>query len=78
MANYLVTDTELTSIADAIRSKAGTSTSMAFPDAFVSTIEGISVGSNSADDFILNHETMESFEGNVSTIGAGAFAYAAM
>lgn len=41
MANYLVTDTELISIADAIRSKAGTSTSMAFPDAFVSTIEGI-------------------------------------
>lgn len=44
MANYLVTDTELTSIADAIRTKGGTSESLEFPTAFVSAIGNIPSG----------------------------------
>ena len=44
MANYLVTDTELTSIADAIRTKGGTSESLEFPTDFVSAIENIPSG----------------------------------
>lgn len=45
MADYLVTDTELTSIADAIRTKKGlsSSTTMAFPDGFVSKINNMQI-----------------------------------
>ena len=48
MANYLVTDTELTSIADAIRTKGGTSASLEFPTEFVSAIGNIPSGGGSA------------------------------
>lgn len=42
MANYKVTDTELASIANAIRIKGGTSAQLEFPEEFVSAIEDIS------------------------------------
>lgn len=41
MADYFVTHTELTSVADAIRAKGGTSATLVFPDGFVSAIQGI-------------------------------------
>ena len=41
MANYVVSDTNLTAIADAIRSKGGTSGTLAFPTAFVTAINNI-------------------------------------
>lgn len=46
MANYKVVDAEqldndLTSVADAIREKSGTDDSLAFPEGFVSAVEGI-------------------------------------
>lgn len=44
MSDYLVTDAELTAIADAIRTKGGTSTSLSFPTEFVSAINAISGG----------------------------------
>lgn len=49
MANYKIVDTEqleadLTSVADSIRAKAGTSGTMAFPDGFKSAVEGIEKG----------------------------------
>ena len=44
MADYLVTDTELTSIADAIRTKGGTSGSLVYPAGFVSAINAIPTG----------------------------------
>ena len=44
MADYLVTDTELISIADAIRTKGGTSADLSFPTEFVSAINAISAG----------------------------------
>lgn len=43
MADYLVTDTELASIADAIRTKSGGSAQMAFPADFVSEIGDLPV-----------------------------------
>ena len=46
MADYLVTDTELTSIADAIRTKGGTSEPLEFPADFVSAIGDISTVAN--------------------------------
>lgn len=44
MANYLVTDQELESIADAIREKGGTSENLPFPSEFISAIEAIETG----------------------------------
>lgn len=44
MADYLVTDTELTSVADAIRARGGTSASLAFPSGFVTAINNIPSG----------------------------------
>lgn len=44
MADYLTTDTELTSIADAIRTKGGTSASLAYPAGFISAINAIKSG----------------------------------
>ena len=44
MADYLVTDTELTDVADAIRTKGGTSAALEWPDGFVDAINAISGG----------------------------------
>lgn len=44
MANLLTNTSELTSIADAIRSKTGKSSSISFPSGFISEIESISGG----------------------------------
>lgn len=44
MANYIVSDTDLTSIADAIRAKSGGSSQLAFPAGFVSEIGSIETG----------------------------------
>lgn len=44
MADYLVTDTELTSVANAIRTKGGTSANLSFPTEFVSAINNIPTG----------------------------------
>jgi hypothetical protein len=52
MSDYIVTDTELTSVADAIRAKSGGNTSLAFPGGFVSEIESIPVGGEWTTDGI--------------------------
>lgn len=44
MADYLVTDTELTDVANAIRTKAGLSETLEFPSEFVSAIANIPTG----------------------------------
>lgn len=44
MAEYKVTDTELTSIADAIRTRGGTSAQLEFPTGFVSAVNAIPSG----------------------------------
>jgi len=44
MSNYIVTDTELTSIANAVRTKSGSNSSLQFPTGFVSEIQSISTG----------------------------------
>lgn len=49
MANYKVTDSELTSIANAIRTKGGTSAQLEFPDDFISAVGAIS-GVSAADN----------------------------
>lgn len=44
MSNYIVSDSNLTSVANAIRTKGGTSEQIAFPAGFVSAIEAIQTG----------------------------------
>lgn len=44
MADYLTTDTELTSIANAIRTKGGTSANLTYPTGFVTAIGNIPTG----------------------------------
>ena len=49
MASYVVSDTSLTAVADAIREKTGKSAQMAFPDGFVDEIGDISGGGGGLD-----------------------------
>lgn len=49
MADYKVIDTELTSIANAIRTKGGTQSQLVFPTGFVSAINAIPSGGGSAN-----------------------------
>lgn len=44
MADYLVTDTELTGVADAIRTKGGTSAALVWPSGYVDAIDAIETG----------------------------------
>ena len=60
MPNYVVSDTNLTSIASAIRTKGGTSGALSFPDGFVSAISAISGGGGGTINFVTG-------EFNVST-----------
>lgn len=48
MANYIVSDTNLTAVANAIRTKGGTSAPLEFPDEFVSAIGDIQTGGGSS------------------------------
>lgn len=58
MSDYLVTDTELTSIADAIRTKGGTSADLSFPTEFVQAINDIPTGSEpTGTKYIYTDET---------------------
>lgn len=59
MADYLTTDTELASVADAIRAKGGTSDSLTYPDGFVSAIEAIPTGGGSGNRYIRPSTPME-------------------
>lgn len=47
-------DAGLTSVADAIRTKGGSSASLAFPDGFVSAIQAISTGSGGGASYIVH------------------------
>lgn len=57
MADYLVTDTELTSIANAIRTKGGTSASLEFPTEFVQAINDIQTGGGSKTNIDIGQAT---------------------
>jgi hypothetical protein len=47
MADYIVKDTELTSVANAIRTAGGTNSLLSFPNGFVSAVGNISGGGSS-------------------------------
>ena len=50
MANYLTTDTEITSVANAIRTKGGTNASLTWPNGFVNAISNISTGGGTVEN----------------------------
>lgn len=52
MSNYLVSDTDMTSVANAIRTKGGTSAQLAFPAEFVSAIGDIPTGGTATFELI--------------------------
>lgn len=51
MANYIATDTDLAAVANAIRTKGGTSAQLEFPGGFVNAINAISGGGGSLGEF---------------------------
>ena len=74
--NYVTNTEELTSIADAIREKGGTSAPLEYPEEYVSAIEAISGGGGgySADEIAMR--TISGIvSGNASFIGSYVFAY---
>ena len=64
MANYLTTDTELTSIANAIRTKGGTQAQLTYPTGFVSAINDIPTGGGTKPDIVLTGEQAYRFQGS--------------
>lgn len=65
-------DSDLASVADAIRTKGGTSADLAFPDGFVDAIEAISGGGDGYLDALIAR-SITSIESNVASIGNYAF-----
>ena len=61
MSNYIVDSADLTSVANAIRTKGGTSAALAFPAGFISAIQAIPTGGGSlkydVGDFTLASDT---------------------
>lgn len=68
MSDYLVTDTELTSIADAIRTKGGTSADLSFPTEFVSAINAIKSGSDDVASGIWENPTNTATTTNIVSV----------
>lgn len=74
MANeYLVNSSDLTAVADAIRTKGGTSDALPFPGGFVSAVQAINAGGGSGifglseNDFLQSNGTLESYTNNEIT-----------
>ncbi len=53
MANYIASDTDLTAVANAIRTKGGTSAALAFPSGFVSAVQAIPSGGTTITDGVV-------------------------
>ena len=74
MANYITTDTELTSVANAIRTKGGTSESLTYPAGFVAAIQNIPSGGGGGGA-AKNDVTFYDYDGTiVSSYSASEFA----
>lgn len=74
MAEYLIQDSSLTSVANAIRSKTGASGSLSFPNGFVDAIAGITSGNGGGNSVpVIGDETsLQSFGGMLYAITTGA------
>lgn len=54
MSEYVVTDTDMISVANAIRSRGGTSSSLVFPNGFVGAIQSIPSGGSSVTEVTIS------------------------
>ena len=57
MANYVVSDTELQSVANAIRTKGGTSGQLVFPAGFVNAVNAIPSGANISKSSLVDFDS---------------------
>lgn len=72
MANYIATDTDLGAVADAIRTKGGTSAQLEFPQGFVDAIDAIETGGGgdyTAGDFGDSTKPVGRVVSNVAYLG---------
>lgn len=76
MANYLATDTDLTAVANAIRTKGGTSAQLAFPQGFVDAIAAIQTGGgedHTVEDALLTRSFSGTYENSrITSLGGNA------
>lgn len=70
MANYVVSDTSLSAVADAIREKGGTSAQLAFPVDFVSAIEAIETGGGGGVGTALSNPPIKAVSGTFTLASA--------
>ena len=76
MADYIVKDTELTSVANAIRTAGGTNSLLSFPNGFVNAINNISSGGGGDGDLILiTEETITTEAVPNQGVNFGEFSY---
>lgn len=74
MANYIVSDTELTGIANAIRAKTGSSSGLSFPSGFVSEIGELGTADHTAEDALLQRNMSGTYSNKrVTSIASYAF-----
>lgn len=72
--NYLVADTELTSIADAIRAKGGTSAELEYPAGFVSAVQALPQMSSDMSWLGADVELVKTFDPVLTKLSATSFA----
>lgn len=72
MANYLTTDTDLTAVANAIRTKGGTSAPLSFPDGYVQAIGDIETGSDLTALSLPSMPFAYTFNGQYTVVSQGA------
>lgn len=71
MAEYLVTDSDMTKVADAIRSKGGTTDPLSFPDGMAAMINSIQSGGGGVDISFINAVNNSSCDGRMILLGPG-------
>ena len=75
MSNYVVSDTNLTAVANAIRTKGGTSATLSFPDGFVAAIGDIQTGGGGGTDTLaaLEANTLTTWTSTATTVALYLF-----
>lgn len=75
MANYLTTDTDLTTVADAIRTKGGTSAALKWPSGYVDAVDAIPTGITPTGTISITsngtHDVTNYASANVNVSGGG-------
>lgn len=71
MAEYLVQDTSLTAVADAIRAKTGSADSLAFPSGMVEAISGFTGGEDLDAELATQDELIDQIVSAIENKSAG-------